>query len=122
MPPQTDNPGESAGAIHDDSLPEAAKPLLAQILEGLAAGDHVTVVRTPAELSTFGAAKLLGMSRPTLIKLLDEGRIPHRMVGSHRRIRTADLLAYQAAELAARRAALDELVALSEELGLYPEP
>ena len=58
------------------------------------------------------------MSRPHLVTLLDGGRIPHRKVGSHRRVRVADLLAYKKVRYAEQRAALDELTADAQELGL----
>lgn len=53
-----------------------------------------------------------------LLRMIDDGKIPHRKVGSHRRVRVADLLAYKQLRYAERRAALDELTAEAQELGL----
>lgn len=65
------------------------------------------------------AADILNVSRPYLIKLLESGKIRFRKVGTHRRITMEDLMAYKEKSARQSRAAMDELVALSEELGLY---
>jgi excisionase family DNA binding protein len=101
------------------TVPAAALHVLAQVLGEMASGQPVTLLPQEAELSTHQAAALLGVSRPYLIKQLEAGRIPFRRVGSHRRIRYHDLRAYQEQEREARHRGLDELVALSEEMGLY---
>ena len=59
------------------------------------------------------------MSRPTVVKLIDDGHLPARKVGSHRRIPLADLLAYRDNMIGRRRAALDQMSQDAEELGLY---
>jgi excisionase family DNA binding protein len=61
---------------------------------------------------------VLHVSRPFLIKLLDEGKLPYRKVGTHRRIRYDDLRAYMERENAARRDILRELAAHDQEIGL----
>lgn len=69
-------------------LPTAIAELVAAALEEFAGGHQVALQRMDGEeLTTAEAARLLGMSRPTLIDLLDHHRVPYRMVGSHRRIR-----------------------------------
>ena len=69
-------------------------------------------------MTTRQAADLLQVSRTFLVRLLDEGRIPCRKVGSHRRVRTEDILAYRRDTESRRRDALDELTAQDQKLGL----
>ena len=85
------------------------------ILEAMAAGRGVTIIPENAELTTVEAADVLNVSRPFIIKLLDEGAIPHRKVGKHRRIRMDDVMNYKAKIDAEREAALDQLVAEAQE-------
>jgi excisionase family DNA binding protein len=70
-------------------------------------------------LTTQQAADFLNVSRPYFIRLLEQGAIPHTKTGSHRRVRLDDVLAYKRQRDAERRRALDDLVALSQEMGLY---
>ena len=100
------------------NLPPSALRLLVGVLTELAQGNAVTLTPLRAELTTQQAADLLNVSRPYLVKLLDENTIPSRKVGSHRRVLLTDLLNYRKEFEAKRHAALDELVALSQELGL----
>ena len=99
-------------------LPASAVRLLIDILEQTAQGNAVTLVPIHAELTTQQAADLLNVSRPFLVKLLKEEKIPFHQVGTHRRIRAEDVLAYKKENLINRRKALDELAALDQELGL----
>lgn len=110
--------GELAG---DEALvlPRDVVTMLAYMLTQLAEGRGITAMPSHAELTTGQAADLLNVSRPYLISLLDAERIPYRLVGRHRRIRFEDLMAYQRKTDAESRTAADELIALSEDLGLY---
>ena len=99
-------------------IPAPAARLLKEILDHMAQGDGVALIPLHAELTTRQAADLLQVSRTHLVQLLDEGRIPYRMVGSHRRVRTSDILAFQRETKHRRRRALDELTAHDQELGL----
>jgi excisionase family DNA binding protein len=110
--------GELAG---DAALvvPREAAVLLAQVLGYLAGGESVTVMPESAELTTQQAAEFLNVSRPYLIKLLESGEIPFRLVGTHRRVRFRDLRAHKNRDDLERRRAADELTQLSQELGLY---
>jgi excisionase family DNA binding protein len=99
-------------------LPPSALRLLVGVLKEIAQGNAVTLTPLHAELTTQQAADLLNVSRPHLVKLLDEKAIPSRKVGSHRRVLLTDLLSYRNEFDAKRHEALDELVALSQELGL----
>ena len=100
-------------------FPKTAVDGLIEMLEAVAQGDSVTVVRTPREVSTQQAATVLNVSRPTVVKLIDDGVLPSRKVGSHRRIRLADLIAYREGMVARRRAVLDQMSHDADELGLY---
>ncbi|MGL4243460.1 MAG: excisionase family DNA-binding protein [Beijerinckiaceae bacterium] len=112
-----------AGAGEDRSieLPPGAVSALMEILKSMASGHGVTVLPENAEVATFQAADILNVSRPYLIKLLDEGRIPFRKVGKHRRIRVEDILGFKARIDQDRQAVLDELAAQAQEQGMgYP--
>lgn len=109
----------SDGARVDLSVPEATLPLLLSILKELGHGRGVAVVATDTELTTQQAAGILNVSRPYFVKLLSEGRLPFRSVGSRRRVLLADVLRYKETEVAVRHSGLDELVAESQKLGLY---
>ena len=88
------------------------------ILEAMAAGQGITVIPQNAELTTVQAAEVLNVSRPFLIKLLDQEKIPHRKVGRHRRVLMEDVMNYKAAIDAQREAILDRLAAEAQEQGM----
>lgn len=107
-----------AGQEETIELPAGAVKLLVEILEDMAAGRAVTIVPQNAELTTQQAADFLNVSRPFLIQLLEEKKIPFRMVGTHRRVRFEDVLRYKERIDAERRKVLDELAAEAQELGM----
>jgi excisionase family DNA binding protein len=100
-------------------LPAAAVRLLGAVLTELAKGNAVTLMPHHAELTTKEAADLLNVSRPFLIGLLEDGQLPHHKVGTHRRVRFADLMTYKRHREAESEVALRELAALSQEMKLY---
>ncbi len=100
------------------ALPPAVLRLVHSILDQLGKGNAVTLLAAEAELTTQEAADLLRVSRPFLVRLLDEGAIPHRKVGKHRRVLLQHLLEYQRQAAAHQRAALDELAAQAQELNM----
>ena len=104
-------------ADHEEpiELPAGAVTLLMDILGAMASGQGITLIPENAELTTVQAADILKVSRPFLIKLLDEGKIPYRKVGKHRRIRMEDVMNYKQAIDAERESILDELVADAQE-------
>lgn len=88
-------------------LPAEVYRVLRQVVEALRQGFAVTVAPLAQTLTTQQAADLLGVSRPTVIKLLDEEKIPFERVGTHRRILLRDLLAYRELRRAEQYAALE---------------
>ena len=99
-------------------LPATAVRMLIHILEEMARGNAMTLIPVHAELTTQQAADMLNISRPSLIQLLDEGKIEYRRVGTHRRVRFEALMAHKRRTDAERRAVLAELAAYDQELGL----
>lgn len=99
-------------------LPATAVQLLLDVLEHMARGDAVTLLPIHAELTTQEAADLLNVSRPHLVQLLDERKIPCRRVGTHRRLRAEDILRYKRRTEQQRREVLEELAAHDQKLGL----
>lgn len=113
-------PIEVLGEVGDDEalvVPRAVATLLAQVLGFLANGQGVQLMPDNAMLTTQQAADLLNVSRPYLIGLLEGGAIPYQMVGTHRRIAFKDLLDYKRQDDQRRRAVIDELAELGDELG-----
>jgi len=99
-------------------VPDEVYRLTHEVLSIVAEGGTAAVVEVEHDLTTQTAAEILGVSRPHLIKLLDQGEIPYYKVGSHRRLAVADVLAYKRRR-DAQHEALAELTTLSQEPGLY---
>ena len=100
-------------------IPPLALTLLTQILDELARGNGVTLGAIRPLLTPFEAANLLGVSLTYLTELLDSGDLPAQGSGEIRRVGFEDLMAYQQKTYEERSKVLDEMVALSQELGLY---
>jgi excisionase family DNA binding protein len=105
-------------ADEDITVPVSALRLLVDILAQMAQGNAVTIVPIHAELTTQQAADFLNVSRPFLIGLLEQGKLPFRKVGTHRRVRFEDLVAYRERGLTEQKAAADELTRQAQDLGL----
>jgi excisionase family DNA binding protein len=102
-------------------IPSALRRVLVAAARQLAEGNGVSILPVMAEVTTQQAADLLNVSRPFVVGLLDKGEIPFHKVGTHRRIRLKDLLAYRRRRDASRRAIIDRLAAEAQELGIYEE-
>ena len=100
------------------TVPKEAFELFLEVLGQMANGNAVTIVPVHAELTTQQAADVLNVSRPFLVKLIEEGKLQCRLVGTHRRIKMADLMAYKEADADERKAVLDELAAEAQKHGL----
>lgn len=106
------------GHVAKIKLPAMAVRLLLDILEQMSRGNAVTFIPIHAELTTQQAADVLNVSRPFLIKLIEEGVLKHRKVGTHRRIRYDDLMAYKHDIDNKRLKALEELVNQAQDLDM----
>ena len=100
------------------SLPSGALRPLADMLNQLGHGRAVTVLPQNAELTTQEAADYLNVSRPYVVSLIEQNKLPARKVGTRRRVAVDDLLRYDEQQRAKQRAALDELARIDQELGL----
>lgn len=96
-------------------LPRHALELLRNILTEMAQGNSVTVMPVHAELTTQEAANILNVSRPHLVKLLEEGEIPFYKVKTHRRIRFQDLIEYKRKRDEESQAAMQALADQAQE-------
>jgi excisionase family DNA binding protein len=108
---------QASGRTQSIELPETAVRLLRDLVHHLARGQSVSVVPTVEMMTTQEAANYLQVSRPFLVKLLEQGAIPFEKAGTHRRVRFADVKAYQE-----QRRALAMLTELSQQVGLYDAP
>jgi excisionase family DNA binding protein len=98
--------------------PAELTAILRQVVEAIGQGGTVTIGTLPKELTTTTAAKMLGVSRPTLMQLISKNELPAHKVRSHTRVFTEDVQKYRAARTAARRQGINELRALEDELGV----
>jgi len=99
-------------------IPAAAFQLLNEVLTQMAQGNSVMLIPVNAELTTQQAADLLNVSRPHLVELLDQQAIPHRKVGTHRRVLAQDLMNYKQAIDQKRLQTLEELAKQAQELNM----
>ena len=105
----------SNGESDDLILPGHVLQIMLDVLSEMAKGNAISLVPHHQELGTQEAANLLNVSRPHLVSLLENGEIPFRKVGSHRRVLLTDVLTYRQDQHAMRSEALDELSTLSQQ-------
>jgi excisionase family DNA binding protein len=100
------------------ALPPQALKLLIGILQEMSQGNAVSLISIHSELTTQEAADVLNVSRPYLVTLLKEGKIPFRKVGTKRRILAKDILRYKASIDKKRFKALEALTKQAQELNM----
>lgn len=99
-------------------VPALAYQMFLRLLTEIAAGNAVTLIPYHSELTTQQAADILNVSRPYVVKLLNQDKIPYRKVNRHRRIRFDDLMEFKRSQAAHREADLLELIAEGQRLGI----
>jgi len=109
---------DKSGKIHDIVLPKPALNLFIEVLTQLGEGNIVQITPIHAELTTQQAADMLNMSRPSLIKLLDEEVIPFSRTGNRRKVAYSDVMNYKESLLEKRLSSLEELSALDREVDM----
>lgn len=116
---QLDGPDGSLRVDHSgdvlDPIPPEVGRILQQVLEVVANGGTVTISSTPEELTTSSAAAILGVSRPTLLKMVDDGRVPAHRVGTHTRFRAEDVFTERRARREREREAFRALRELEDD-------
>lgn len=100
-------------------IPLKALKLLAEILKATSQGKPISVVPIATEMTTQAAAERLGCSRPHLVKLLEDGKIPFTKVGKHRRIKYDDVVNYKRKVKEEQKKLLIKIMKSDEEAGLY---
>ncbi|OHU48908.1 helix-turn-helix domain-containing protein [Mycobacteroides chelonae] len=111
---------EIGQAGHMLPVPSALAGLMRAVIDGVSRGATVTIHSLPREVTTTTAAKMLDVSRPTLMKLIAEKKLPAHKVRSHTRLLATDVAAFRSSQREAQRRAFDELRELDEEIGLEP--
>ena len=135
QPPNTENekkeleklfnnlPGISNISIYSNGkemqIPYLISVVLCEVIKTLNYGNSITLIPMDKELTTQQAADLLNVSRPYLIKLLENNEINYRKTGSHRKILMQDLMEYREKRNDNRKTKIEKLSQLSQEFNLY---
>ncbi|TPG56582.1 helix-turn-helix domain-containing protein [Sphingomonas glacialis] len=104
---------------HRIDLPDTLAAVVARAASLMSEGHKVSVIADDEMLTTQAAAERLNVSRQYIVRLVDQCLLPSIKVGTHRRLRLADVLAYKVRRDEERDGALDRLTALSEDVGGY---
>lgn len=115
----TTGPVALAGSEGEAVLPDELREMITNVVMALRRGQAITLAPHALRLTTQQAADLLGVSRPTLVKLLEDGKIPFETPNRHRRIQLSDLLTYQASRRTERRETLRDLAREAKDVGTY---
>ncbi len=123
---QTHQAGDLASTLEQQSdaemitlrVPRELAGLLQELMPRVANGEAISFVSAPKDVTTSTAATMLGMSRPTLMKLIKAGHIPSHKVGTHTRLTSSDVHTYRQQLLGERRAAYERLLQMDEEAGI----
>jgi excisionase family DNA binding protein len=99
-------------------IPPKAFNMLYDIMNNMALGKSITLIPSEPELTTQQAANMLHMSRPHMVKILEDGLIPYKKVGSHRRIQLKDIMKYEKKLESTREKQLAFLAKHAQELNL----
>lgn len=101
------------------ALPEVVLRSIVEVIDAAADGCAPLVLRSPDDLTTEQAALVLGVSRPTVVRMIEAGKLPAHMVGTHRRLALDDVVACRELSRGRRRDALDQMTRQAEAHGLY---
>jgi len=100
-------------------IPLSALKLLAKILKATGEGKPISIVPIATEMTTQAGAEMLGCSRPHLVKLLEEGKIPFTKIGKHRRVKFEDVAGFKRKMKAEQEALIIDIMKSDEQSGLY---
>jgi excisionase family DNA binding protein len=103
----------------DVSFSRSTAEFIAEVIDAKVQGKDVVITRGHQEMTPTEAAAILGISRPQVRKIMDSGKLPYRMVGTHHRISISDLRQYQEEEQARQEAAMKRFTELENKLGLF---
>lgn len=99
-------------------LTRGINQLMLKVFERVADGQPFYILSTDQELTTAEAAQILNVSRPYVVRLLEEGKLPFHLVGTHRRITLTDVLSFKSVQRQKSLEIMRELTAEAQELGL----
>ena len=104
------------------ALPKPLLEAISRVAQAMQQGLAVSIVPHTPTISTQEAADILGVSRPTLIRMLDANKLPYEQANRHRRLKLTDVLDYQKTLQAQREQAMDDIIMIGEQLGLDDVP
>lgn len=100
-------------------IPNSVTDIFRTVINVIAQGKGISLIPVAEEVTTSQGAEILNISRPYLMRLIENGELPYHQVGTHKRINLQDLLEYKNIRDKKRKKGLQKLTKLSQELGLY---